>query len=350
MERSANLKIGKAVALLSACCFFFVACGGTAGQSGDGSRIVDLPPPTSSVQNDKTDLDAIEALPAVDIPGKPTAPETAFEFNEYGIIDFSNATDGYVMVKYVGDAPENASELKVRIVSPEETRADYIYYIPADGEYYAFPLSDGDGQYNIGIFRKKNSDPGDSTHVALLQAAVTADLSSEFAPFLLPNQLVNYDPDSLAIKLAKELSKDQTGVIEKTRTIYEYIISHIVYDNNKAATVESGGLRGYIPDIEETLRTEKGICYDYAVLMTAMLRGMDIPAKLVFGYASRPDSDPVYHAWILVYSDETGWIDLIEFAGESWTRMDPTFASGGNSKSIQQYIGDGNNYTESFLY
>ena len=72
-----------------------------------------------------------------------------------------------------------------------------------------------------------------------------------------------------------------------------------------------------------------------------MLRSQRIPAKLEIGYAGA-----IYHAWISVYIEEIGWIDrLIEFTGDAWTRMDPTFAaSNGNSDAVLEYIGDGTNY------
>ena len=38
----------------------------------------------------------------------------------------------------------------------------------------------------------------------------------------------------------------------------------VTYDEDKAATVETG----YLPDIDETLSTGKGICFDYAGLHT----------------------------------------------------------------------------------
>ena len=77
-----------------------------------------------------------------------------------------------------------------------------------------------------------------------------------------------------------------------------------------------------------------------------MLRSQAIPARLEIGY-----SGEVYHAWISVYTEETGWIDkIIEFSENSWTRMDPTFASGnGNSKKILKYIVDGANYTPQYI-
>ena len=68
------------------------------------------------------------------------------------------------------------------------------------------------------------------------------------------------------------------------------------------------------------MKTGKGICFDYASLMAALLRSQGIPTKLVVGY-----SGDAYHAWISVYLDEIGWVDkIIEFDGKSWSLIDPT--------------------------
>ena len=115
------------------------------------------------------------------------------------------------------------------------------------------------------------------------------------------------------------------------------------YDKEKAATVKSG----YLPVLDEVLKEKKGICFDYASLMTGMLRSQGVPCKLVVGYAGT-----AYHAWISVWTEESGWVDgVIFFDGKAWQRMDPTFASSGKqSKAIMEYIGDGSHYTAKYLY
>ena len=118
--------------------------------------------------------------------------------------------------------------------------------------------------------------------------------------------------------------------------IYHYVTSEITYDEKKAASVTYG----YLPVIDETLKSGKGICFDYASVMSAMLRTQGIPTKLEVGY-----SGEAYHAWISAYVSETGWVDdIIEFDGKSWTLMDPTLAANNSASSVKQYIGDGSNY------
>ena len=94
------------------------------------------------------------------------------------------------------------------------------------------------------------------------------------------------------------------------------------------------------------MSTGKGICFDYASLMTAMLRSQGIPTRLEIGY-----SGEAYHAWISVYLKEAGWVDnIIEFDGTNWTLMDPTLGASNNKKSVEKYIGDGSNYVVKYSY
>ena len=169
------------------------------------------------------------------------------------------------------------------------------------------------------------------------------ELEDEFAPYIRPNQYVNYADAPKTMAKAKSLTKKKKSALKKVGAIYDYVVENVSYDRKKAKTVESG----YLPDLDSVLKKKKGICFDYAALMTGMLRSQGVPCKLVIGYAGT-----AYHAWISVWVDGKGWIDnVIYFDGTQWKRMDPTFASGGNkSKSIMKYIGDGKNYTAKYFY
>ena len=141
----------------------------------------------------------------------------------------------------------------------------------------------------------------------------------------------------------KELDNERW---ENYRKKLEMEKNPLFYNNisyQKAKTVQSG----YLPKVDDTLTTKKGICFDYSALMTTMLRTQNIPTKLVIGYAGS-----TYHAWISVYTEEQGWIDnAIHFDGQSWKFMDPTFASSGKGdKKITEYITNPSNYIAKFSY
>jgi transglutaminase-like putative cysteine protease len=168
-------------------------------------------------------------------------------------------------------------------------------------------------------------------------------LADEFAPFIRPNQYVNYENAPATVDTAAQLTRGVNDMLTKVAIIYDFVVGSISYDYNKAATVQSG----YLPNLDAVLASRSGICFDYASLMTGMLRSQGIPCKLVVGYAGS-----AYHAWISVWSAETGWIDgAICFNGSSWQRMDPTFASsGGRDQATMDFIGNGANYTTKYIY
>ena len=188
-------------------------------------------------------------------------------------------------------------------------------------------------------------------YAAKQTVTINIKLKDVKAPFLAPNQMVNYSDTSEAIKKAAELTQGLTNDLEKVDVIYDYIINNIKYDTEKAKTVKSG----YLPVVDDILKSNKGICFDYASLMAAMLRSLDIPAKLVTGYSSKLN---VFHAWNEVYTDETGWIKLNEmyFDGFDWRLMDSTVASSGkqsNSPKVMEYTNkliDSKFYTKQYEY
>jgi len=277
---------------------------------------------------------ALAEAPSPALPDLLTAEAsgTLEKKNDRAVIDYSNTADGYVMVRYT---QKTDKRLKAQVKGPSTT---YTYNLsPLTWE--TFPLSDGNGSYQITVYQNVSG----KSYATVLSLSCPVELADEFAPFLRPNQYVNYAPDSAVVAKAAELTADCGEALEKVEAVYDFVVNTLHYDKERAATVQSG----YLPVLDAVLEEEKGICFDYAALMTAMLRSQDVPCKLVVGYAGK-----AYHAWISVWTRESGWINsAIFFDGTAWHRMDPTFASSGReSDSIMKYIGDGSNYTVKYLY
>lgn len=278
-----------------------------------------------------------DAVPLAEAPSiflNTEASGVKVEKNSNASIDYSNIADGYFMAKWTGD-----SKAKVKLQTTGPSKVTYTYDMTADGEYDAFPFSDGDGSYKITVFKNVSG----TKYSTILSKTVTVKMTDPMAPFIRPNQYINYKTDSKAVEIAAEKCSGLDDNLDKVEAVYNYVVGTITYDKDKAKTVKSG----YIPDIDKVLESKKGICFDYAALMTAMLRSQNVPCKLVVGYAGSS-----YHAWINVWSEKDGWVDnLIYFNGKEWKLMDPTFASSGNqSSSIMKYIGDGTNYKAKYLY
>lgn len=257
-------------------------------------------------------------------PGKKTLGTSPL------ILDISDTDQGYLT------AVSDSTDQMMNVQLTAEDGVVYSYFI-SPGESAVIPFSSGSSTYQVSCYQQIS----DSQYAALYADTLEIKLANEFLPFLYPNQYVNFTPDSEASKLALSMVSEDTSDIDALQTIYNYVVSHVTYDYDLADTVASG----YLPDVDETLQTGKGICFDYAALTAAMLRSCDIPCKLQIGYAG-----DIKHAWINVYIRSRGWVDkAVEFSGDSWSRMDPTFDSNSEDKdTIQEYIGDNNNYTVQF--
>ena len=292
--------------LLFGTVFFLTGCGNS-GSSGDK-------PPSYSPARVLTP----------EAPGKQTLGSSPL------ILDISNQDQGYL----TAESDSDDSRMNIQLTAP--SGVVYSYFLEPD-EQTVLPFSEGSGEYLITCYQQVDGNQ----YAALYTETLTIKLQNEFLPFLYPNQYVDFSSKSKACKLAASLVKEDMTDIDILKTFYAYVTSHISYDYDKADSVEAG----YLPDIDDTLSTGTGICFDYAALTTAMLRSQDIPCKLQIGY-----SGDVKHAWIDVYIRGSGWVTkAVSFDGDTWKLMDPTFdANSDGDEAIQEYIGDESNYTVQF--
>lgn len=261
----------------------------------------------------------------------PTASGETCYGDDSVSIDASNISDGYVMVRYTG----HSEKAKAQITIPDGTV--YTYTIKGS-DYNTFPLTGGNGDYTLKVYEWVV----DNSYALAFSQDLSVSLSDEFKPFLYPNQYVWFTGDSQVVALGRELSDQSADDLDYVQNSYYYVIRNISYDNDKAENTPTD----YVPDIDTILEEKKGICFDYASLMAALLRSQSIPTKLEVGY-----SGEAYHAWISVYLTESGWVDnIIEFDGKDWVLMDPTLAANNSSKAVAKYIGDGSKYTVKYSY
>ena len=261
----------------------------------------------------------------------PVADGTKETHNDVASIDYSHAADGYVCANYTGSCPK----VKIRVTSPDSTV--YTYDLHGNG-YEVFPLSSGSGDYEVTIYENISG----TNYSTCLYEKVSATITDEFTPFLYPNQYVNFSADSRVIAKGAELAATAASDLEVITNIYDYITANITYDYAKASDPPTG----YTSDVDAILDSGTGFCLDYAAVMTSMLRSQRIPTRLEVGYAQ-----DAYHAWISVYTEETGWLNgIIEFDGKVWTLVDPTFGANTSDKELKKFIGDGSNYVLQKMY
>jgi len=274
-----------------------------------------------------------ESLSAFDIP-MPVASGVLVEQNDRVAIDYSNTRDGYIIVLHSGKA---ASELRVVVKAPHDET--YIYILRDGDIAEVIPLAEGDGEYTISVFEHVEGDQ----YRQILTLTVDVTLTEDHAPFIRPSQFVNYTRDSHLVGLAYDLTKDSKDTDEKITAIYTFVVDKFVYDYELAESVPSG----YIPNLDDVLERRKGICFDYASLVTAMLRSQGIPAMLEIGYHGDE-----YHAWISVHCPENGWIEnRFNYNGMDWAMRDPTVESGQKrAHASRQEAIDDDDYRVRFNY
>ncbi len=260
--------------------------------------------------------------------------------NDKCIIDLSNQKEGYMMVKYLG----SNDKVKFRIYNPGD-HDPYTYDVKSG--YNVFPITGGSGSYKFILYEHAS---GTKYYLSYVKTT-TLTVKNSYTTYLYPNQFVNFNASSQTVAKGKDLAKNCYSDLDVVSAVYNYIIKHVSYDYDKSKTVDAGGLKGYLPDVDAILKSKKGICFDYAAVMATMLRSQNIPTRMLIGYAKTPDGT-VYHAWIGVYIKNKGWIDnLIEFDGKNWSMMDPTIASENpDSSTIKDFITNKNNYVEKYKY
>lgn len=170
-------------------------------------------------------------------------------------IDISHTQEGYIMAKYTGF---NAKPI-LQLTGTDGITYTYSLY----KDYSTFPLTSGDGTYQVGVYENVSDD----RYTTLLSETFSVTLTDPLKPYLYPNQYVNFTADSLPVAKAEELADGASSDLDIISSVYNYIITHFTYDYSKASSVTSG----YLPDIDEVFTSEKGICFDYAAVMTFLV-------------------------------------------------------------------------------
>lgn len=280
--------------LLTALCLL-TGCGKRTSEEQfpkDNIQSVEAKSPLSDAQGDFQVVEPGSVYTGpIDVPLPEASGDIVYEGN--GVtIDASHTEDGYIMVKGI---PSDV-RLKAQVTLDEET---YTYDLNQQEEYEVYPLQMGNGTYEVEVYQQVEG----TSYSPIYYTKIEVEMPDTDRVFLYPSQYVWYTNEKNAVKLSYDLCAELTSDADKAACIYDYIVAYLSYDNEKAATVE----KGYLPDVDATLRERKGICFDYSALFAAMLRAQDIPVRLVIGYV-QPEN--IYHAWNQVYIDgEWVWMD-----------------------------------------
>ena len=257
---------------------------------------------SSSAKKPASSSSSSSKKPASSAPSassKPSNGGTTTLKNNGCEIDTSKAAAGTIRVRQNG----NPTKVKVLVYFNGSSKY-YQYTIPTNNTWTSIPLQSGSGTYKVRFMKQVSGNSYSQMYSVTFQVG----MQNANSAYLNPSQYVVYNSGSACVAKAKSLVSGAGSDAQKVSKIYSYIVNNISYDYDKMKNLPSG----YLPNPDSTLASRKGICFDYAALMAAMLRSQGVPCKLVIGNA-----DGQYHAWNMVY------------VNGSWQLYDPTFGAAG---------------------
>lgn len=244
--------------------------------------------------------------------------------NEDGtvVINTGNTAKGVVLVN-IHVAPDGRY-WKAILKGPT---GSFSYDLLKRNTEIGLPLQMGNGSFTLTIYEGVSS----TSFSNRMAHTFNVTLNSSLSPFTASSVMVDFASNSTCTTLAASLVAGKTTQVARIDAIYQWIVANIAYDRTLSASISSGTVKSYIPNPDATLRARKGICFDYAALMAAMLRSQGIPTRLIIGQIAQG-----YHAWNEVYIDGTGWIEIggtnyKQIDGGTWVLFDPTLAASGIS-------------------
>lgn len=187
-----------------------------------------------------------------------------------------------LMVRYKA-SDKNAYSVTIQGKGQKEAEWYDLYAVNAD-EY--FPLSQGNGTYEVMVIRIVS---GKGQIVA--KGTVQLNAKDKNAAFLSSNYYVKWESADQSQKYVDNLTKKVSKGSSLESTIFNSVVKMMNYDYDALNNLPDG----YVPDMDTTLKTKKGVCYDISVLLAGMLRYSDVPTRLVMGYSTATKG--AYHAW-----------------------------------------------------
>lgn len=203
----------------------------------------------------------------------------------------SNQTfSNYFLLK--GTLSSGPTSLRV-IVSKDMQSIEFL--VPVKNKRFdkKIYLPFGLGKHNIyveavdtGFFTRNSKDPDFEPLITydndnLLELSVL-NISSKSIRYLIPTSRIPSD-DPAITDVANLMTYKETGQFKKARALYLYITKNYVYDKEN---------KDYETPVLKVIKDEEGTEEELAYLYASLLRGIDIPARVVKG-----ELDSETHYW-----------------------------------------------------
>ena len=104
--------------------------------------------------------------------------------NNKAVVDASNLSEGFVMVKYTG-----GKNVRIKVQITKSGGTTYTYNLNNTGTYETFPLTEGDGTYSIKVYENTSG----TKYSTAYSTSVTMKLRDPFLPFLYSKKGICFD-------------------------------------------------------------------------------------------------------------------------------------------------------------
>jgi len=217
--------------------------------------------------------------------------------NGVKLVKLQSDVDGKVVIS------GQTSNKKIKLMIVKDTYQEWFDLSVMDGKFNdTIWLTEGIGTYEINIMvnlegRKYSFGP-----------KATVQNTSEVNRFLVPTKDIDSDDKAIS-DLAKRLTRLSKTDRDRAKNLYNWVTRNIKYDYAKYRNQMANNYDDVYGAIN-TLKTKKGVCYDFSTLYAAMSRSLGMETKVVRGnYISGKRLE--YHAWNEIYlADEGKWIKL----------------------------------------
>lgn len=193
-------------------------------------------------------------------------------------IDTTQTAKGIVVVSLTDYAGKT---IKAQVVKGKDK---YTYTLKKSQSN--LPLQMGTGEYTVTVLENITGD----RYMPLATEVLTITAFEEKEVYTASIPIIEYSVSAKAVPAFQKLTEEKKTETDKIMAVYENIVNNYSYDFDKAATIKSD----YIPILDDVYEAKKGVCYDYASLMSGVLRSFGIPTRLVMGYRTEVEG---YHAW-----------------------------------------------------
>lgn len=136
--------------------------------------------------------------------------------------------------------------------------------------------------------------------------------------YLKPTFFIDSDSE-IVINLAKKLTNDIGQDLERVKVLYEYVRDEILYTIDNFQITNPSGYKA-----SEIIQEKRGFCITKSILLIALLRSINIPARLHFAdiinHRSPDHLQKIMGTKVFIYH---GYVEF--YLANTWVKLNPAF-------------------------